>query len=460
MDTFVLTNAPRCGSPNRLLSDPWTLAGLPMGHGHGGCLTATLPMSQPMRMNPWTLPAALVAVSLLTAGLGLSADAVRAVTTPGGSASDWPAAVASDPPEPTHQPAATPTPTPSRSPSPSASPAPPSTASLTPSANATAKVSATMPAAAGIVAPSGGAAPGPAGLGVPESGSTILLLVVGLPIMLGLVAVALFVTVARRRHARGREVPAPTTSLPARAWRTGTIVQLPVATASTGPAPQGGVANLPRWLDPSVTAARFRTDTTTAARAAAAMAAVASPRARPAVVFSDAIAEPTRRQLVRYDGVPLLDRPDDALGRAQRELDGGDEVEILERQDIWAHVRTPEGAQGWVPNMTLSAAATAPNQGHLEAPDTTESDQTAPPDEPPTLEALLEAIAAQRLTRQQPESEMALPAPPKRRSRKPKSDGLAAPASSEGPADGKAATAPTKRSRSRKPRSDRRAASR
>jgi hypothetical protein len=431
-----------------------------MGHGHGGRLTATLPMSQPMRMNPLTLPAALVAVSLMTAGFGLSADAVRAVTTPGGSASDMPAAVASDPPEQTHEPEASPAPTPSRSSSPSASPVPPATASLTPSATATAKASSTMPAAGGIVTPRGGAAPGRAGLGVPEPGSTILLFVVVLPIMLGLVVVALFVTVARRRRTRGRDVPAPTASLPARAWRTGTIVPLPVATPSSGPAPQGGVANLPRWLDPSVTAARFRTDTTTAARAAAATAAVAYPRARPAVVFTDAIAEPTRRQLVRYDGVPLLDRPDDALGRAQRELDGGDEVEILERQDIWAHVRTPEGTEGWVPNMTLSAAPTAPNEESLEAPDSTVSDQIAPPDEPPTLEALLEAIAAQRLSRRQPESGMASPAPPKRRSRKPTSDGLTAPAASEGTADEGTATTAPKRSRSRKPRSDRPAASR
>jgi hypothetical protein len=428
-----------------------------MGHGHGDRLAATLPMSRPMRMNLWSLPAALAVVSLMTAGFGMTTEVVRAVTMPSGVASHTPAAVASDQPEQTHQPQATATPTPSRSPSPSASPAPPATASLTPSATATATASATMPAAGGIVAPSSGAVPDAAG---PELGSTTPSLVVVLPIMLGLVAVALLVTLARRRLSRGLDVLAPTTSLPAREWRTGAIVPQPVAGASNATAPQVRDPNLPRWLDPSVTAARFRTDTTTAARAAAATAAVVSSRARPANVFTDAIDEPTRRRLIRYDGVPLLDRPDDALGHAQGELDGGDEVEILEPQDVWARVRTPDGAEGWVPNMTLSAAVTMTDGDDLKAPDVTDSDQTAPTDERPSLEALLEAITAQRLTRQRPENGVAKSAPPKPRSRKPKSDRLAATAAGDGPADGQAATAATKQTRSRKPRSDRPAASR
>jgi hypothetical protein len=427
-----------------------------MGHGHGGLLTATLPMSRPMRMKLLTLPAALVVVSLMTAGFGMTTVVVRAVTAPSGSASHTPAAVASDQAEQTHQPEATATPTPSRSPSPSASPARPATASLTPSRTAT----ATMPAAGGIVAPSSGAVPSAAPLGGLELGSTTSLLVVVLPIMLGLVAAALFVTLARRRRTGGLDELVPSTSLPAREWRTGAIVPQLVATAGDAPAPQVRGANLPRWLDPSVTAARFRTDTTTAARAAAATVAVSSSRARPAVVFTDAVDEPTRRRLVRYDGVPLLDRPDDALGHARGELDGGDEVEILERQDIWARVRTPAGAEGWVPNMTLSAAVAATDEDHFMAPDVSVSDQATPTDEPPSLEALLEAIAAQRLTRQQPESEVSAPAPPKRRSRKPKTDRLAATAASDGPADEEAATSATKRSRSRKPRSDRPPASR
>jgi hypothetical protein len=408
-----------------------------------------------MRMNPLTLPAVLVAVSLMTAGFGLTTEVVRAVTTPGGPASDAPAAVASDQPERTHQPEATATPTPSRSPSPFASPAPTATASLTPSATATATASPTMPAAGGIVAPTSGAGPDATLLGVPDLGSTTTLLVVVLPITIGLVGAALFVTLARRRQTRVLDVPTPSSSLPAREWRTGAIVPQPVASVSNAPAPLVRDANLPRWLDPSVTAARFRTDTTTAARAAAEKAAVASSPARPAVVFTDAIDEPTRRRLIRYDGVPLLDGPDDALGHARGELDGGDEVEILERQDIWARVRTPEGAEGWVPNMTLSAAVTVTNEDDLGTPNVTESDKAAPLDELPSLEALLEAIAAQRLTHQQPENAVVAPAPPKPRSRKPRSVGLAATAASERPADGETASPATKRSRSRKPRSDR-----
>ena len=63
---------------------------------------------------------------------------------------------------------------------------------------------------------------------------------------------------------------------------------------------------------------------------------------------------------VRYDGVPLLDRPDDVLGRPMQELDGGDEVNVLERAEIWARVRTPDNLIGWVPCMTLVAVSADP----------------------------------------------------------------------------------------------------
>jgi hypothetical protein len=196
----------------------------------------------------------------------------------------------------------------------------------------------------------------------------------------------------------------------------------------------GRDAKLPRWLDPAVAAVRFRSDTTTAARAAIATAAAARP-ARLPVVFTAPSDELAERQVIRYDGVPLLDRPDDALGRAQGELETGDEVELIERLEIWSEVRTPSGASGWVPNMTLATpAATA--QDDLEAPDPTEPDPirpevATPADEPPPLEALLEAIMAQRLARQDadgidPEAAARVdvaPAGPKRtRSRKPKGD--------------------------------------
>jgi SH3-like domain-containing protein len=159
-------------------------------------------------------------------------------------------------------------------------------------------------------------------------------------------------------------------------------------------------AKLPRWLDPAVAAVRFRTDTTTAARAAIATA-VAAPAARLPVVFSGPIDGLAVRLVIRYDSVPLLDGPDDALGRTREELDAGDEVELLERLEIWSQVRTPSGASGWVPNMTLATAFAATAEADLNAPDLREPELDTPADEPPPLEALLEAIVAQRLARQE-----------------------------------------------------------
>jgi Bacterial SH3 domain len=163
--------------------------------------------------------------------------------------------------------------------------------------------------------------------------------------------------------------------------------------APAGPmAPFGRDRNLPRWLDPSIAAARFKTDTTTAARASAAVAVATAP-ARLPVVFATPVEDLAERLQVRYDGVPLLDRPDDVLGQTIGELDSGDEVEILEREEIWARVRTPSGTAGWTPTMALSdveiaVAEPAPDPGPLALANSS--------DEQPPLEALFAAIAAKR----------------------------------------------------------------
>ena len=79
---------------------------------------------------------------------------------------------------------------------------------------------------------------------------------------------------------------------------------------------------------------------------------------------------------VRYDGVPLLDRPDDVLGRLMQELDGGDEVEVLGGAEIWTHVRTPNNLVGWVPSMTLVAVSAAPAE---DVPDHLSRSTSIPP---------------------------------------------------------------------------------
>jgi hypothetical protein len=149
---------------------------------------------------------------------------------------------------------------------------------------------------------------------------------------------------------------------------------------------------------------------------------------------------------VRYDGVPLLDRPDEVLGRTLRELDGGDEVEVLERAEIWAQVRTPNNLTGWVPSMTLadvSAAAAEDGPGPSVVVDL---DPPAVEEEPIALEALLEAVAAQRMALREPQPAVeTAPTSPRRRARTPKAD--APPAPLEAAPQGEASTSPTRRRR-------------
>lgn len=204
-----------------------------------------------------------------------------------------------------------------------------------------------------------------------------------LPILLALIASLVLLTIARRRLAIAEAAKAAESET--------------ALAGSLGSAP-GSDRKLPRWLDPSVAAARFRTDTTTAARAAAATIVEASP-ARLPMVFTGPKDGQAERLAVRYDGVPLLDRPDDVLGRTQGELDSGDEVEVLERDEIWSRVRTPNGRSGWVLGMTLSAEAALTSEADQETPAPTEPDPATHADELPSLEAVLEAVAAQRLAR-------------------------------------------------------------
>ena len=197
-----------------------------------------------------------------------------------------------------------------------------------------------------------------------------------------------------------------------------------VAESATGPQPavateSGRDRSLPRWLDPSVAAAQFKTDRTTAIGPTAAVAVLPARAPMTFVTPGDDLAE---RRRIRYDGVPLLDRPDDVLGRLVQELDGGDEVEVVGRTEIWAQVRTPSNLIGWTPSMTL-ATVSAEADDHPEHGMEIALDLPAAADDPIALEALLETVAAQRRTRREPEPPVE-PAPktPRPRVRKPKAE--------------------------------------
>jgi hypothetical protein len=154
-----------------------------------------------------------------------------------------------------------------------------------------------------------------------------------------------------------------------------------------------------------VTAARFETDASVAVRAAS---AASIPPARTPHVFSERIDEVVHRMLVRYDSVPLLDRPDEALGRTQEVLDQGDEVGVLERDEVWANVTTPSGRAGWIPAMALAAPVPPPatSEESLAAPVEFEREPAPAPDDRLGLESLLAAIAAARHEGGEPPSEI------------------------------------------------------
>ena len=178
--------------------------------------------------------------------------------------------------------------------------------------------------------------------------------------------------------------------------------------------PGGRDRMLPRWLDPSLAAARRPDRSPVVApdhRAATAPARVP-------MVFATPGDELGELHHVRYDGVPLLDRPDDLQGWTMDELDAGDEVNVLERAEIWTRVRTPRNLVGWVPCMTLAPGSADPAEDPVDPRGTIDPDVPLVVEEPIALEALLEAVAA-RLREPPPE---AAPASPRRRARKPKAE--------------------------------------
>ena len=189
--------------------------------------------------------------------------------------------------------------------------------------------------------------------------------------------------------------------------------------------PGGRDRSVPRWLDPALAAAR-RPDRSpaVATRVRSHVGPVRAP-----LVFVTPGEELAGLHHVRYDGVPLLDRPDDVLGRLLQELDGGDEVNVLARAEIWTQVRTPDNLVGWVPSMTLVAVSASPAEEIPEPPVAIALDLPAVAEEPIALEALFEAIAAQRMALRLPQPAVeATPTPPRRRSRTPKAESPPTPA--------------------------------
>ncbi len=120
-------------------------------------------------------------------------------------------------------------------------------------------------------------------------------------------------------------------------------------------------ASMPRWRRPSVIAAR-------SARAATERdVGTVRPRGtRPPRTFADGTA-PGSRAVARYEDVYVLDRPNESSGAPQAILRAGDQVAILERDEVWVRVATVDGLTGWVLGLTLELEAGPFDPGQSDA---------------------------------------------------------------------------------------------
>jgi hypothetical protein len=299
---------------------------------------------------------------------------------------------------PRSSPVATPRPVPA---TPKPTPAPPTAAPVTaapatpvPPEPTQAPTATPSPggAGAGVVGPRpdgprpGGAAGGPGGdltggrVRDPVAWVRQLIGVSTLPAIVGVVLVIGFLLAARRR--RGTEdgtspagagasfmaqaaslaarVPSPRGAAARRARAVGaTLVrELPAIERPPQTAQEAAEATMPRWRRPSLMAARTAMVSTSpsAAQGAAGLTFSAGQLAA---------AGDLELRGIRYHMVPLLDRPDQLAGTQLGTLGMGDQVQVLARNGVYVHVRTPFGHAGWIHRTTLGepvhpAAAASP----------------------------------------------------------------------------------------------------
>jgi hypothetical protein len=76
-------------------------------------------------------------------------------------------------------------------------------------------------------------------------------------------------------------------------------------------------------------------------------------QSRPALLFDAPPARNVVRRHITYRLVRLSDGPDDIRSREIMRLDRGDEIEILGQEGSVIQVRTPTGAIGWIPSVSI-----------------------------------------------------------------------------------------------------------
>jgi len=75
--------------------------------------------------------------------------------------------------------------------------------------------------------------------------------------------------------------------------------------------------------------------------------------------FTDDRSGSTEIRVVRYQVVPLLDRPDEVLGVHVRDLESGDEVLAVGASGGFVEVDCPNGEHGWIHRTTLGVRPAA-----------------------------------------------------------------------------------------------------
>jgi uncharacterized membrane protein YgcG len=76
-------------------------------------------------------------------------------------------------------------------------------------------------------------------------------------------------------------------------------------------------------------------------------------QSRPAIRFEKAPARDAVRRQITYRLVRLSDAPDDLRSKEIMRLDRGDEIEIVGQEGSFIQVRTPTGAIGWIPSVSI-----------------------------------------------------------------------------------------------------------
>jgi len=76
-------------------------------------------------------------------------------------------------------------------------------------------------------------------------------------------------------------------------------------------------------------------------------------QSRPPLRFNSAPAGDVVRRRITSRLVRLSDGPDDLRSRAIMRLDRGDEIEIVGQDGSILQVRTPTGAIGWIPTISI-----------------------------------------------------------------------------------------------------------